>query len=65
MLQNIIVLLEVFSGSGLAALITTLYTKRVSSKEKQAAAEPNGARVRLQDEVAWLRHQLDIERMRQ
>lgn len=64
MVKEIVTLLQAFGGSGIAALIAAIYTKRVSGGGKQASAEPNGARTRLQDEVVWLRHQLDIERMK-
>jgi hypothetical protein len=47
-------------GSLIAALVTAAMTVMFSRRaDKQAQVEPNGERKRLQDEVDWLRGQLD------
>ena len=57
--SNILTIMEAFGASGIATIITAVITYRLSAK-KQATAEPNGQRTRLNDEVVWLRHQLEI-----
>ena len=55
---ELIALLEGLGASGVMTLVSTIITARLSGG-KQKNAEPNGARIRLQDEVYWLRSQLD------
>lgn len=62
--EQIVVLLEAFGASGAASVLVTLMTGLFSGSKKQQASEPNGARLRLQDENTWLRQQLELERAR-
>lgn len=57
--SHVVTIMEAFGASGIATIITAIITYRLSGK-KQSIADPNGARTRLQDEVVWLRHQLEI-----
>lgn len=53
-----VALLEGLGASGIMAVISAVLSAKLSGG-KQNKAEPNGARTRLQDEVYWLRAQLD------
>lgn len=55
---ELIAVLEGLGASGVMTLISTLITAKLSGG-KQKSADPNGARTRLQDEVYWLRAQID------
>jgi hypothetical protein len=60
--HDVILLLEAVGGSGIASIIVTLITARLSGG-KQNEAQPNGVRTRLQDEVIWLRQQLAVAQL--
>jgi hypothetical protein len=50
--------LAALGSSGLATVVAAFVTAR-TSKGKQDDASPNGERRRLQDEVNWLRRELE------
>jgi hypothetical protein len=55
---EVVAVLEGLGASGVMAVISAVLSAKLSGG-KQKNADPNGARIRLQDEVYWLRAQLD------
>ena len=55
---EVVAVLEGLGASGVMAVISAVLSAKLSGG-KQKNADPNGARTRLQDEVYWLRAQLD------
>lgn len=60
---EVVAILEAVGASGMMTIISALVTAKLSGS-KQAQANPNGARDRLNNEVAWLREQVAVARSR-
>lgn len=58
MSRDLLVVMEAVGASGITTVIAAWFTARFSGS-KQSGAEPNGERKRLQDEVYWLRAQMN------